>query len=51
MRNFEDIANEKNSAEKTHMVQIESEKNFYKKIMNQSMKKELEEERSLKKLT
>lgn len=28
MRNFEDIANEKLSVEKSHMVQIENEKNF-----------------------
>jgi len=51
MRNFEDIANEKKSQEKSHMVQLESEKAFYKKIMKANMAKELEMEKSLKKLT
>lgn len=51
MRNFEDIANEKKSQEKSHMVQIENEKNFYKKIMHTNMQKELEVEKSMKKLT
>lgn len=51
MRNFEDIANEKKSQEKSHMVQLESEKAFYKKIMQANMSKELELEKSLKKLT
>eukprot|EP00801_Mesodinium_rubrum_P001178 Mrub_01178.p1 GENE.Mrub_01178~~Mrub_01178.p1 ORF type:complete len:760 (-),score=134.93 Mrub_01178:90-2222(-) len=50
MRNFEDIANEKLSVEKSHMVQIENEKNFYKQLMQQSMKKEFEDDKMRKKI-